>query len=95
MCGPAVGAAQRLAGQEQNLFGCGSSLIAFQQLSCLNEKKKSVFFKKKKQKSNYLDCKSLAGSGPEPLPAIKPAVRGWNKLQSSPAIPPAQPWLYC
>jgi len=93
MCGPTVGAAQRLAGQEQNLCGCGSSLIAFQQLSCLNEKK-NVFFKKK-QKSYYLDCESLAGSGPEPLPAIKPAVRGWNKLQSSPAIPPAQPWLYC
>lgn len=46
MCGPTVGAAQRLAGQEQNLCGCGSSLIAFQQLSCLNEKKNVFFFLK-------------------------------------------------
>lgn len=40
MCGPGVGAAQGLAGQEQNV--CGSSLIALQQLSCLKENKISV-----------------------------------------------------
>lgn len=53
MCGPTVGAAQRLAGQEQNLCGCESSLIAFQQLSCLNEKK-NVFFKKNRKAITWI-----------------------------------------
>lgn len=79
--------AWRPAGQEQNIHGCGS---CFYHISAILLSL-SVVKRTEKQLSGLWE---FHRQQPWASPCNKTCQNSWNKLQPSPAIPPAQPQLY-